>query len=128
MTRCSHVARLNFPFSETILEEVHEFKKTDPNHTRAGTPHSYPPYGRYEAEFWVLNDAGDLGPHQSAKDMGWRGKEGLLKHSQLCSNRKSGFLPNDEADESSTITMLSDGKRKDTESLEFLNHQRRANT
>ena len=50
MTRCSHVSKLNAPFFPEVLQEKN-------------TPHSYPPYGRYMAEYWMMNDAGDRPEH-----------------------------------------------------------------
>lgn len=65
MTRCSHVSKLNAPFFPEVLQEKN-------------TPHSYPPYGRYMAEYWMMNDAGKRPEHSdnNAPD--------LIPPSQVC--------------------------------------------
>ena len=40
----------NAPFFPEVLEEKN-------------TPHSWPPYGRYMAEYWMMNDAGERPEH-----------------------------------------------------------------
>jgi hypothetical protein len=50
MTRCSHVSKLNAPFFPEVLEENN-------------SPHSWPPYGRYMAEYWMMNDVGTRPEH-----------------------------------------------------------------
>ena len=58
-------AALNAPFFPEVLEEKN-------------TPHSWPPYGRYMAEYWMMNDAGERPEHSdnNAPD--------LIPPSQVC--------------------------------------------
>ena len=72
MSRCSHVANLNFPFGQGILDEENE------GHHPA--VFAVPPYGRYFAEYWLLNDSGERGYRT------FEMAEGLLKKDQVCSN------------------------------------------
>jgi len=55
MTNCNHISKLNPPWYPEILEEA---KMPDIE----GPMMAVPPYGRYFAEYWMLNDA--LGPRQ----------------------------------------------------------------
>ena len=84
MARCSHVAQLNFPFQESILDD-----------NRAGmgfgTPHLYPPSGRYLAEWWVLNDSGTIGPSKPATELDGVNRKGLLDADQICSSNERAF-------------------------------------
>lgn len=55
MTRCRHVRTLNPPFAPHIMEEIHDILRVSDN-VASGFPHSFPPYGRYVAEYWLMND------------------------------------------------------------------------
>lgn len=63
MTRCQHVRQLNPPYTSKILDEIHDIQKASKNDKVSGYPHAYPPYGRYAAEYWVMNDAGERPEH-----------------------------------------------------------------
>jgi len=63
MTRCQHVRTLNPPYTPNILDEVHTILNKS-HGSATGFPHAFPPYGRYVAEYWLMNDAGDIPQHQ----------------------------------------------------------------
>ena len=62
MTRCEHVRKLNPPYRPAISNEIHDIL-TMSQGTSSGFPHAYPPYGRYAAEYWMMNDAGNRPEH-----------------------------------------------------------------
>lgn len=62
MTRCSHVRRLNPPYKPEIMNEIHVIQKVSGG-ISSGSPHAYPPYGRFVAEYWLMNDAGERPDH-----------------------------------------------------------------
>jgi hypothetical protein len=74
-------AQLNFPFQEPILDEIHSSGRA----MGFGTPHLYPPSGRYLAEWWVLNDSGTIGPSKPATELDGVNRKGLLDADQICS-------------------------------------------
>lgn len=76
MARCSHIARLNFPYFPELLEE------SIANTTTATKVSVRPPYGRYFLEYWMMNDSGERPKHRS----GVLGIPGLLRTDQICSN------------------------------------------
>ncbi len=62
MSRCSHIRTLNPPYTPQIMDEVKAILEKSGD-VASGFPHSYPPYGRYAAEYWLMNDAGQKPPH-----------------------------------------------------------------
>lgn len=72
MTRCSHVAKLNVPFTDTLLEEA-----LDSTHPLRVVP----PFGRMFAEYWMLNDGGERKPR--TKEF----KQGLISSDRICSEQ-----------------------------------------
>ena len=91
MTRCQHIRKLNPPYASQIMDEIKAI--LDVSHDIAsGFPHSYPPYGRYAAEYWLMNDAGER-PGHIHDVRGWpnlRNKdeehhESLIRREDTCS-------------------------------------------
>jgi hypothetical protein len=91
MTRCSHIRRLNPPYTPEIMNEIHDIQEATGG-VSSGFPHAYPPYGRFAAEYWVMNDAGERPDHLYAANQ-WpnlrNAKEGhhpsLIDQEQVCS-------------------------------------------
>ena len=81
MSRCSHIVNLNFPFQQKILDEEKE------DHHPA--VYAVPPYGRYFAEYWLLNDEGDRGERT------FQMAEGLLEKNEVCSNTHESLTGTD---------------------------------
>ena len=68
MARCSYIRELNPPYFEELLREAHDGNKVwerirggDP---QGGWPHDVRPYGRFFAEYWMMNDKGTRVPHE----------------------------------------------------------------
>lgn len=55
LARCEHVRKLRPPFDEEILQEA-----WDAGLVYGGWPHDVRPYGRFFAEYWVMNDWANL--------------------------------------------------------------------
>ena len=94
MTRCEHIRKLNPPYTPTRLSEIHDIL-TVSDGAASGYAHSYPPYGRYTAEFWIMNDAGDIPGHdkpvnewpylQNNNYTEFRTSKPLIKKENVCS-------------------------------------------
>ena len=68
MARCSHVKKLNPPFFDDLLDEAKEGNKIwvriREGMSQGGWPHDVRPYGRFFAEYWMMNDKGARVPHE----------------------------------------------------------------
>ena len=91
MTRCQHVRRLNPPYTTAIMDEIHSILEVSGN-VSSGFPHSYPPYGRYAAEYWLMNDAGERPAHgidarhwPNLRNMSEGHHEALINRENTCS-------------------------------------------
>ena len=68
MARCSHVKKLNPPYFDDLLDEAKEgnriWTSARKGTPQGGWPHDVRPYGRFFAEYWMMNDQGARVPHE----------------------------------------------------------------
>jgi len=75
MTRCSYISILNPPWFNKVLEEEANIKDIK-------EPWNFhPPYGRYLAEYWMMNDYGERDGH-----LPYGRSSSIIKKEEVCSN------------------------------------------
>lgn len=97
MTRCQHVRTLDMPWKPTIMDEIHDIMNLSKN-TSSGFPHSYAPYGRYFAEYWLMNHNREIEHDHPASD--WPNlrnlqpeyHEPLISKNDICTRHPPKFV------------------------------------
>jgi len=87
------------------MDDIHKilFKS---HGTASGFPHAFPPYGRYSAEYWLMNDAGEIPEHLHDTNL-WPNlrneheehHESLINRENICTKHVPSKIINTPQDE-----------------------------
>ena len=84
MTRCEHVRKLNPPYTPGTLNEIRDTLMMS-HDAASGYPQAiYPPYGRYAAEYWIMNDAGKRSTEDDRSIHQWSHVKPRIKKQDIC--------------------------------------------
>ena len=85
------------------MDEIHDIMKLSYN-TSSGYPHSYAPYGRYFAEYWLMNHNGDIEHDKvttewpNLRNLQQEYHEPLIAEKEICTRHPPKFVSSVSAD------------------------------